>query len=532
MLTGMETGMQNDFRVKMKPVVAVLVMAAGAGIAVHLAMAQEGSKATPSTKKVIKAGETWTLIEDFVLTGADSLEVNGTVQKPCTIVASGHAIRTQGEWTGALTLVHCQLKGLGTPSRLENGRLVPGAEALNVAAAASAEVVVEHCVFDGCNALTLVTNGRSSARFRNNTVLENALIRVEKAAHLSQGFFSATGNSPAPKLFQGNRVYKGGCLFKAPNWLVGGDTDADSNIFIGMRAGIVASGEGTVVRGNYVHVLLYVDDTNPYWSQVSTFSGNCLAEKNVVRSGHWVIRGIAGEFRYNLVVEVHGHTLLQAGTARLHHNIFAHPCPLPDSKMNPRPIGGVSAINLLYKTDALDVFNNVIVGPGIGLAVELGPDAFMPTLRNNVFYDFRGKWVVGPGANENPVPAAAERLGYADYNCFFSPNAPAIRNYAVGVKGKTERKDAGFALNDLPRGGKVDEQCDPGFKGPVPEKFPFDDEEIKTGKVTVSQMLNQYRDAFTPARDSPLIDAGDPADGEGTDIGAVDAGKPAKVRGF
>ena len=46
--------------------------------------------------------------------------------------------------------------------------------------------------------------------------------------------------------------------------------------------------------------------------------------------------------------------------------------------------------------------------------------------------------------------------------------------------------------------------------------FAFADDDIKSGKVTVSKILAFYRDAYTPAPGSPLIDAGDPADGEGT----------------
>ena len=45
--------------------------------------------------------------------------------------------------------------------------------------------------------------------------------------------------------------------------------------------------------------------------------------------------------------------------------------------------------------------------------------------------------------------------------------------------------------------------------------------------MTVSKILARYREIYRPAEGSPLIDAGDPADGDGTDLGAVDAGKPA-----
>ena len=70
-------------------------------------------------------------------------------------------------------------------------------------------------------------------------------------------------------------------------------------------------------------------------------------------------------------------------------------------------------------------------------------------------------------------------------------------------------------------------QADPRFAGPVPKTFPFSDEDIQAGKVTVAQVLARYRAAWAPADGSPLIGSGDPADGGGSYIGAVGTGKNA-----
>jgi hypothetical protein len=129
--------------------------------------------------------------------------------------------------------------------------------------------------------------------------------------------------------------------------------------------------------------------------------------------------------------------------------------------------------------------------------------------------------MIRPTWTEPLTDPAPVRLGYSDYNLFYSPSAKVKRNYALAVAGKTERKDAGFGLNDVPRGGARDAQVDPKFVGPVPQKFPFHDDDIKSGKVTVSAMLARFRAIYTPAAGSPLIDAGDPADGAGSFIGAV-----------
>jgi hypothetical protein len=115
-------------------------------------------------------------------------------------------------------------------------------------------------------------------------------------------------------------------------------------------------------------------------------------------------------------------------------------------------------------------------------------------------------------------------LGYADYNLFHSPKSKVQKNYLLSVAGKTERKDAGFAKNDLPAAGAVDGQVEPKFQGPLITKFPFDDAEIKAGKVTVSKILGHFRELYRPAEGSPLLGSGDQADGEGSYIGAVGGG--------
>jgi hypothetical protein len=131
--------------------------------------------------------------------------------------------------------------------------------------------------------------------------------------------------------------------------------------------------------------------------------------------------------------------------------------------------------------------------------------------------------------NDEPAEEKPARLGYADYNLFFNPGARSRRTYLLSVSGKTERKDAGFARNDIPRGGRIDEQADPRFKGPIPKAFPFADDDIKARKIGVSKMLAFYREAYTPAAGSPLIGAGDPADGEATNIGAVGSSKRCRT---
>ncbi len=126
--------------------------------------------------------------------------------------------------------------------------------------------------------------------------------------------------------------------------------------------------------------------------------------------------------------------------------------------------------------------------------------------------------------NDESAEETPPRLEYADYNLFYNPLTKTPRNYLLSVRDKIARQDAGFGLHDIPRGGKLDEQVDPKFQGPVPKAFPFADEEIKLRKVGLAKILAFYRDAYTPSDGSPLIGVGDPGDGATTNIGAVEDG--------
>lgn len=495
--------------------------------------------------RTVEAGQTLALKEDLVLTGADVLEIRGTSDRRCTLLGNGHRIRSEGLWTGTLRIRYCDIRHLGAPAKLsdDGSRIAAEFPALDLTAAGKGTIVIEHCDFDGCAAVHVLNDGESTTAFRANTFRENTLARADKDIGKSLLCFLGRGSSQVRKLFQGNRIYRSAARFTSPNWLVGGDTDADSNVCIGLRIGLFAEGEGTVVRGNYLHLRMPITKEFPYYSQVTTFSTSkgALGEHNVIRDGEWIVRFVEGEFRYNLITDIIDHDLMQNGSAgRVHHNLFVA------GKSDSRPGSMSACIAVIYPPkkpgEGIEVFNNVFDGGGwLNVpAVEVASGAFVKSLRNNVFYNFahEDRYYKGPQAmirvawNDEAADQKPPRLGYADYNLFYSPQAKAKRNYRLSVADKTERKDAGFGLNDVPRGGKVNEQAEPKFKGPIPEAFPFSDEDINSGKVTVSKILAFYREAYSPAVGSPLIGAGDPAEGNGTNIGAIGAAKPSSLDGF
>jgi hypothetical protein len=495
--------------------------------------------------QVVEAGQTLALKTDLVLTGTDSLDIKGTPGARCTLTGNGHRIRSRGKWTGFVRIRHCDVRRLGAAATLtkDGHRIAAEFPALELTITGKGSLTVEHCVFDESAAVHVHTDGESTVTFRGNTILESTLARADKDVDKSLPCFVARGPSPARKLFQANRVYRSQARFAGPNWLVGGDGDADSNICIGIRVGLFGEGEGTVVRGNYLHLRMPITKEFPYYSQVSTFSTSkgALGEHNVIRDGEWIVRFVEGEFRYNLITDIIDHDLMQNGsTGRIHHNLFVA------GKTDSRPGSMSGCIAVIYPPtksgEGIEIFNNVFDGGGWMdvPAVEVAPGAFVKSLRNNVFYNFAHKdryykgpqGMVRPSWNDAAAESKPARLGYADYNLFHSPRVKTPRNYLLSVAGKAERKDAGFGLNDVPRGGAVNAQADPKFKGPIPTAFPFSNEDIKSGKVTVSRILAYYREVYSPAADSPLVGAGDPKDGEGTNIGAVGSAKKSAADRF
>jgi hypothetical protein len=478
-----------------------------------------------AASRTLRPGEVLGVAEDLVLTGADVLEVRGTPDRPCRIDGNGQQIRTAGGWRGTITVSYCEFRGLGSART----------PALDVTAVGAGDrIVIEHSEFHACGAVYLANREDSATVFRANTLRASSMVPVTNLPSESPPVFRATGDSPARKLFQGNRVDRSVVLFEnARHWLVGGDRDEDANVVTGMRGSLsIAACADMLVRGNYVHT----DIPSYRWSQVHTLQvippcPGLVVEHNVLRHGQWVVRGLAGEFRYNLVLDADAHNFIVGPSAHthIHHNVFARYCRV-DPNLN-------SSVAVIYKGEDVQIVNNTFDGGGKDRerpwhvpAVEVGPEAFLASLRNNVFFNHptrfaNGSATVRPGFAEKKTSPGPARLGYADYNLFFNPDAAERDNYALSVAGKTERADDGFARHDVPAGGAPDAQADPKFKGPIPEHFPFSDEDVRAGKVSVAQILARYREAYAPAERSPLLDGGDPADGAGSYIGAVGAGR-------
>ena len=466
------------------------------------------------------SGQVFNLTSDVVLSGSQSTTYAGTASNHCAINGNGFQIRSAAGFTGSLNISNCDIRGLGTATN----------PAINVTVNGAGSVQLTGNVFDTFGTVSIGANDQAQAVVRNNEFRENTLVPVTSLPTDYGGetlpVFYATGNSSAQKFFQGNNVGLSTVVFDSTrNWLIGGDTDADSNVLMGVRCGFTVHGSSNMVlRGNYSQ------HNYPHrMSQGLNFElqgDGFLAEHNVIRSSSWPVRGMGGELRYNLI-DASGNSdqVFQApmSNTNIHHNVFSFTV----SQTFYSPGAGVK---LIYNVDNVQFHNNVMDGGGTfmgfsGSPISVTSGSFIGSLRNNVFYNFAslaGGPVLAGDYNESSNPPLP-RLRYSDYNDFFNPDAPNQTNYGLGVVGVAPGA-AGYGLHDL---GGLNGHVNPKFTQPTAIPFPFRPEDIWSRTKKVSDVLGTYRVMYSPAPGSPLIGAGDPQDGSGGNIGAVGNGEPA-----
>jgi hypothetical protein len=437
--------------------------------------------------------QTIDLAQDVDL-GAAGYSLKGTAAAHIRLNGHGHRIASSGT-TGALTLQFVDVFDLGDETDTSQS-------AIDVTTAGN--VVIEDSIFDTSNTVSVSLGGTCTASVQRNTFRSNMRMPLGQFpdASISPPSYPVlqfAGASTGAKVFAGNNVGAGWADFGGTSqWVIGGSTDADSNVLIGPRAGIaIGNAHDIQIRRNFSHHVYYGG-----WSQGSNFeiegATASTVEHNVVYGSSWPVRGGGGcEFRYNLVLEA-GHEWMQpqAG-ASVHHNIFVG---------GDNDQGGLYAYNdpPLSNAPSIEIYNNTIDPlPKGGMATALLTDMTTGpiSLSSNAFVNI-------PAVTVITVKGAGIT---ADYNGFF--DSPGATHYSDGRTPVHDVTAAAMLTN------------------PPSAVFSIDEYTIWTRATTTASVLETYRVMYAPATGSPLLAGGDPAITAGNWIGAVGSGQTTDAFG-
>ena len=478
---------------------------------------------------------TITLDADMPLTG--DISWVGTADKPILIQGNGHKITSADSWTGKLTAKYVHFRNLGADP---TGALSATAQGMRVSTTGGIDI--ENSLFEHCAQVVVFANGNAGVTFRGNTLNENTAVAVDNGTFFdgSNGYsiVTFTGSSPAAKVFAGNRVSMGWVRFENSfNWTVGGKTDADSNILMGPRGGILMRGNqngatNSVVSGNFTLTNCpnrWTQCTNLLFDSVGT---GLILEHNILVGG-WTIRPFSGEARYNVIV-AGGEAFMQgwAAGASLHHNII--------NNLGIHAPGFDNNIFDIYTpaNKGIEIYNNTWDAGGnalalYGPAIRVRGGATLKSIRSNAFVHF--PYYLAPvvtGDRDMETKTGPQALAdYIDYNAFYNPEhkTPMPQSYYGKTTTNATPGSPGFGGHDV---GGFNADVDPKLAGTTdksaPENsglFPFSQGDIWARKATMSLMLQQFANYYRPDTGSPLTDAGDPADGDGNDVGAIDTGR-------
>ena len=269
-------------------------------------------------------------------------------------------------------------------------------------------------------------------------------------------------------------------------------------------------------------VSLFISLVTPL-SAIGAAPLSTIVTRIALHDGGWDTLTVDPESRRVLIARSDGvdavDTQTGAVTARLitgtrfHHNVLVH-------TGDPYGTGIGAGVWLYNNCRDVAIYNNTF-DAGAPLArdfdapiISLSSGCNLSTLRNNVFTGVRAinglanNAIVARGGKEKDLES---RVAYADYNCFFNPDAPRAADYDPQTNAQ---KEAG--IHDV--------KGDPKFAKGRLIPYPVNDEDIWMGKMRVSQVLALYRERYAPGAGSPLIGAGDPQDGKGSFIGAIGPG--------
>ena len=441
------------------------------------------------------------LSSDLVLSGNTSLDWSDAI-----VNGHGHTVTAAPGYTGTVTIHDSFVTGLAS---FDNK--------LGIDVTTTGAVDIAHSVFEATAPLHLVVDGSAPIRIIGNELRSTNYVTYVSADPTRSPILDLSGSTSGAKVLQGNNIGAGIVHIEGMSgWQIGGLQDSQGNILVAPRCVIaLENSPDAVIQGNYMHHDYYGGFSQGFNLQLDGGSDHALAEHNVIRDSSWPLQSFGGEFRYNLVVNS-GHTFIRSAQsgAKFHHNVFVH-AQAPNSEYD--------AGMLLYSGEQDVAFdhNTMDAGGSVAMydapAIVLGSSSVsLASLRDNVFMNFAntrggfaGRAIIDSGASEGSV--SSPRIARADYNAWYNPLAASTAHYLPGLV-------SGAA-------GAHDVAKDPSFAGNVPEvPYQIDEGAVWLRELGVSAVLGHYRALYTPKAGSPLIDAGDPADGAGVDIGAIGAG--------
>ncbi|HET7534835.1 MAG TPA: right-handed parallel beta-helix repeat-containing protein, partial [Candidatus Didemnitutus sp.] len=432
------------------------------------------------------------LTANVALSGTTNYELIGSPNARIRLNGNGFTITSNSSWKGRLTLKYVDIVNAGVLASA-----TPGVKVTTTGA-----VDIEYCIFDSTQALDLTVQATAPAILRANEFRSNMYMNVASqpintgtGTQRTGPVIRLQGTSTAQHFFQGNNVGLSTIeVVNAKNWLFGGSTDADANVFIGPRVGIeLENGSGMQIRRNISDQLYFGG-----WSQGNNFEMNSgpdlVVEQNLISGGSWPVRGIGGIFRYNLVLNADEDWLwISEDNAQVHHNIFAEGA------------SSRAGVFVIYGPKGVQFTNNTLDGFGLNQnqVPLLVDDGATGNFSSNVFYRFHGTPILGTSGTVT---------ANANYNLFDNPGVSSIHNY----------QDNRHPAQDI---GALNAQVDPKFVTPTPPRYTsISRADIWKRALTLKQILAAYRGYYTPGAGSPLTDAGDPAGGAGNDIGAIGSG--------
>jgi len=412
------------------------------------------------------------------------------------VVGNGFKVTAASGYSGRIIIRNSMVRGLGSFTS-------PG-----VSVTTSGSVSIEDSIFEATGAMQFATQGGASMTMRNNELRANNLITYVADDPSVPVMLELSANAAATKVVQGNRIAGGILRINGGDaWQIGGLTAGQGNTLIGVRAVLhIVNSSNDLIQGNYLHHDYHGGFSQGFNLWLEGSSGNELAEHNVIRGGSWPIQSFGGEFRYNLLIDS-GHDFWRSAddNTQIHHNVFAHASGLNT---------GYDGVFKFYGGESgLSVYNNTfdVAGATGGFnapAFSIGSGSLFQSIRNNLFTSFidvssifGGAFVSSDGSVTSP------RVTNADYNGWFNPLAPHSTRYLAGI------------VNNPP--GLHDVQANPKLSGQPEVPYRVSEGCIWVGGCTIGQVLSHYRDIYQPAAGSPLINAGSPADGTGSFIGAV-----------